>query len=100
MENHNTVDTNRDKSDLLGRVRVQTAYPPPVQRLVVSSLCWGLGLEGGAVAGLQSGLLIRRQVLGLSPYHSGWLYVCVSLVLSPACRGQRVRGFPINYYID
>lgn len=82
------MDSNQDQSDLVGRVRVQAAYPPSVQSLVVSRLRWGLGLEGGAVAGLQSGLLIGRQVLGLSPYHSGWLDVCVSLVLSPVC-GER-----------
>ncbi len=34
------------------RLAVQTAYPPPLQGLVVSRLQRGLSFEGGTVAGL------------------------------------------------
>ena len=70
------------------RLAVQTAYPPPVQGLVVSRLQWGLPLEGGAVAGLQAGLLIRWQVLGLGPDHLGRLHISVSLKFSSVEEGS------------
>lgn len=86
-----------DRPDLFGRVRVEAANPPSVQGLVVGRLRGGLGPEGGAVAGLQTGLLLRGQVLGLGPDHPGGFHVCVGLVLSPACReALRVRGLRLG----
>lgn len=64
------------------RLAVQTAYPPPLQGLVVSRLQRGLPLIGGTVAGLLAALPIQWQVLGLGPDHLCWLHISVSLVLS------------------
>lgn len=64
------------------RFAVQTAYPPPLLGLVFSRLQWGLPLEGGTVAGLQTALPIWWQVLGLCTYHLCRLHVSVSLKFS------------------
>ena len=61
---------------------VQAAYPPALKGFVVGRL--GLGLHtlvGVAVAGLQVGPVVRRQVLGLGSDHLGWLHVLVGLEL-------------------
>ena len=54
---------------LAARLVVQAAYPPALQQLVVSGLHLGLlPLVGGAVTGLQAGLVLliqRRFVLRL-----------------------------------
>lgn len=42
-----------------------------------------LSLIGGAVARLQVGLVVRRQVLGLGPDELGWFRICVGFELCP-----------------
>lgn len=63
------------------RLAVQAAYPPPLLGPVVCRLQRRLALEGGAVAGLQAGLLGWGQVLGPGSDHLGRLHIFVSLVL-------------------
>lgn len=79
---------------LLARLTVQAAYPPALQRLVVERVRLHLlPLEGGAVAGLQVGLLQRRLVLGGSFDWLNRLHVFVCLELgSGGANWEGVRG--------
>lgn len=68
---------------------VQRAHSPPLLRLVISQLHFGLfSPVGGAVAGLQVGLIIRGLVLrfGSDEFHR--FHICVRFKLRPGKKKQ------------